>query len=69
MRRVSDALLERIRGECREMPGLRLPVPEACHLWQRDAETCEAVLRRLIDERLLIRTQADAFIALPVTGA
>lgn len=67
--RVPDALLERIRGEYREMPGLRLTLPQACRLWQLDVETCEAVLRRLIDERFLIRTTANAFIALPATGA
>ena len=67
--RVSNALLERIRGEYREMPGLRLTLPQACRLWQLDAETCEAVLHLLIAERFLSRTPANAFIALSATGA
>lgn len=67
--RVSAALLERIRGEYREMPGLRLTLPQACRLWQLDAETCETVLHLLIAERFLSRTPANAFIALRATGA
>jgi hypothetical protein len=41
---LSDALLARIRGEYREMPGLRLTVAQACRLWQLDAPTCTAVI-------------------------
>ena len=67
--RVSDGLLDRIRGEYREMPGLRLTLAQACRLWQLDAETCEAVLRRLIEERFLVRTSTNAFIAPPATGS
>lgn len=51
---ASDSLVARIRGEYREMPGLRLTVAQACRLWQIDAAVCEAVLHTLIEERFLV---------------
>jgi hypothetical protein len=63
----SDPLLVRIRGEYREMPGLRLSPAQACRLWQVDAVTCERVLHRLVAEGFLFRTIDDAFIALPTS--
>jgi hypothetical protein len=39
-----DSLAARIRGEYREMPGLRLTFAQACRLWQVDASTCETLL-------------------------
>jgi hypothetical protein len=59
----SDPLLVRIRGEYREMPGLRLSLAQACRLWQVDAVTCERVLHRLVAEGFLFRTIDGAFIA------
>jgi hypothetical protein len=63
-----NPLVARIRGEYREMPGLRLTVAQACRLWQIDAPACEAVLHELITDGFLARTQDGAFIALPATG-
>ena len=31
-----EALVQRVRGEFREMPGLRLTFAQACRLWQLD---------------------------------
>jgi hypothetical protein len=45
-----ESLVARIRGEYREMPGLRLTFAQACRLWQVDASTCEAVLHTLLKE-------------------
>ena len=59
------ALVARVRGEYREMPGLRLTFPQACRLWALDRETCEAVLQSLMAERFLFRTTDGAFIAMP----
>ena len=61
--RLCDALLLRVRGEFREMPGMRLSSVQACRFWQLDRETCEAVLARLAAERFLVRTADGAFIA------
>jgi hypothetical protein len=58
------ALLNRIRGEFREMPGLRLTLSEACRLSQLDSQTCEAVLRRLVDERFLTRKHDGTYLEL-----
>jgi hypothetical protein len=61
----SDVLLSRIRGEYRDMPGLRLTFAQACRLWHVDAATCEVVLRALVAEHFLARTANGRFMALP----
>ena len=38
-----EALVQRVRGEFREMPGLRLTFAQACRLWQIDTATCRLV--------------------------
>ena len=63
-----DDLVSRIRGEYREMPGLRLTRPQACRLWQIDAATCELVLRTLTGEGFLYQTAEGRFVALPMTA-
>jgi hypothetical protein len=60
-----DLLVARIRGEYREMPGLRLTFAQACRLWQVNAATCEVVLQTLLAEHFLVRTANGAFMALP----
>lgn len=62
---TSAALLARIRGEYREMPGLRLTLPQACRLWHLDRPTCRAVLNDLLAERFLHQTPDGAYVALP----
>ena len=62
-----ETLVARIRGEYREMPGLRLTFAQACRLWQVDAATCSVVLQTLIDEGFLIGRQDGTFNALPTT--
>ena len=63
----SDPLVVRIRGEYREMPGLRLTFAQACRLWQVDAATCETVLHTLVADGFLFQTVDGAFIALPTS--
>ena len=41
-------VIDRIRGEFREMPGMRLSFDQAVRLWGLDRDTCEAVLGCLI---------------------
>ena len=62
------SLLSRIRGEYREMPGLRLTPKQACCLWQLDAATCDAVLNSLVDEGFLARTKDGSFVAAASAG-
>jgi len=58
------AIISRIRGEYREMPDLRLTVPQASRLWQLDRSTSEAVIRKLVAEGFLARTRSGAFVML-----
>lgn len=45
----------RIRGEYREMPGLRLKPEQAMRLWSLDRPTCERALDDLVREGFLRR--------------
>ena len=44
---AEDALVRRVRGEYREMPGLSLTVLQAARLWGLDSRTCAALLTTL----------------------
>jgi hypothetical protein len=46
-------LLRRIRGEFREMPGLRLTLEQAMRLWSLDHATCVDVLTQLRSAKFL----------------
>lgn len=59
--RADADLLDRIRGEFLEMPGLHLTAPQARRLWSLDHETCERLLERLLASRFLCRTRHGAF--------
>jgi hypothetical protein len=41
-------LLERVRGEFNEMPGLRLTPAQAARLWNLEPRACGEVLTRLV---------------------
>jgi hypothetical protein len=60
-----EPLLDRIRGEYREMPGLRLTLAQACRLWHVDHTTCRALLDRLVAEHFLHEIRSGEFIAWP----
>jgi hypothetical protein len=53
-----DYVVQRVRGEFLEMPGLRLTVAQAQRLWGLDAIACEAVIDALVRSRFLRRTPA-----------
>jgi hypothetical protein len=63
-----ESLVTRIRGEYREMPGLRLTFAQACRLWQVDAPTCETLLQQLVREAFLYKTDNGAYIAVSETA-
>ena len=60
-----DALLARARGEYREMPDLRLTLPQAARLWHVDPVTCRAILDALVAEGFLGATPKGRFVMLP----
>ncbi|MPY89327.1 MAG: hypothetical protein GEU99_15540 [Luteitalea sp.] len=57
-----DALLRRIIGEYREMPGLCLTAPQAQRLWHLDAAMCDCILAILVDQGFLIRTNRGLYV-------
>ena len=59
----TETLVRRVRGEYYEMPGLRLTLAQACRLWQVDAAVCDAVLARLVNDRVLHRTREGHYVA------
>lgn len=63
------AALRRIRGEYREMPGLKLTVPQAARLWHVDAPNVERMLDTLVADGLLRRTPGGAYLVRSEFGA
>ena len=53
-------LVDRVRNEFLEMPGLRLTIPQAARLWGLDLLSCEAVVDVLIRCEFLQRTASGA---------
>jgi hypothetical protein len=43
-----DALQRRVRGEFRDMPGMRLTIEQATRLWTLDRDTCAKIFRSLV---------------------
>lgn len=52
---TDDALVRRVRGEYREMPGMRLTIDQAMRLWMLDRKTCSDVLSSLVAAQFLAR--------------
>jgi hypothetical protein len=52
------ATLHRIRGEFREMPGLKLTIAQAARLWQLDPDSSREFLDALVMDGML-RRKAD----------
>ena len=55
-------LLERVRSEFLEMPGLRLTSNQAARLWALDRTTSERVLDGLVDAGFLGRSRDGAYL-------
>jgi hypothetical protein len=54
------AVVERVRCEFLEMPGLQLTVSQAARLWGLDYGSCEAVIDALIRSDFLKRNESGA---------
>jgi hypothetical protein len=58
------AIVDRVRSEFVEMPGMELTLPQATRLWNLGADDCRAVIAALVDvgfltwtpQRTVIRT-------------
>lgn len=55
-------LLNRIRGEYREMPGLCITMNQACRLWHLDRDTCLSLMGQLVRDQFLRQTPKGQFI-------
>jgi hypothetical protein len=54
----SPAIVERVRGEFIEMPGLQLTMAQAARLWGLDLTACRKVVDALVDAAFLRWTPA-----------
>ena len=61
-------LLDRIRGEYLDMPGLKLTLPQAQRLWHLRERECEALLGALIDAKFLWRRSDGRFARVSELG-
>ena len=57
-----EALLQRVRGHYREMPGLQLTKPQASRLFEVAPSVCAAMLRALVMENFLSRAEDGVFV-------
>ena len=55
-------VVQRIKAEFLEMPGLKLTPAQAQRLWNLNRVTCEGLLGQLVDARFLHRTRDGAFV-------
>ena len=58
---LNPSIIERVRGEFREMPGLTLTLAQARRLWSLDQSTCSEVLTELVETGFLCRKADGAY--------
>jgi hypothetical protein len=59
---VSQKLLQRVRSEFLEMPGLHLTPAQAARLWHLDSTLCEEIIDCLVGSAFLRWTAAGAIV-------
>jgi hypothetical protein len=57
------ALLQRIRGEFREMPGLKLTIAQAARLWHLDPASSREFLDLLVLDGILRKKSDGVYLA------
>ena len=57
----SPTLINRVRSEFIEMPGLRLRLEQAQRLWNLDRASCEVLLASLVEAKFLSRGHDEAY--------
>jgi len=57
-------LLNRVRSEFIEMPGLRLRIDQAQRLWNLDRAVCEHILGSLVEAKFLGRFEDEVYARL-----
>jgi hypothetical protein len=64
-----ERLAQAVRGEFRDMPGLRLTRAQLQRLYSMDGPTCDALLVRLVNEHFLSLTESNRFCRADETSA
>ena len=57
-----QSVLQHMRGEFLESPGLRLTRWQIQRLWNLDAEDCRAAVQKLLDARFLREERDGSFV-------
>lgn len=57
-----DAIVQRVRGEYLEMPGLSLTERQAQRLWHLEPEACHSLLRALVESGFLRQTPRGGYV-------
>jgi len=60
--RETTRLLDRIRSEYLEMPGMTLTLAEARRFWNLDERFCQQLLTTLIESGFLRKTWRETFV-------
>jgi hypothetical protein len=60
--RSVDAIVQRVRGEYLEMPGLSLTERQAQRLWHLEPEACRALFRVLVESGFLRQTPRGGYV-------
>jgi hypothetical protein len=60
--RSLDAIVQRVRGEYLEMPGLSLTERQAQRLWHLDAAVCQSLLKALVESGFLRQTPRGGYV-------
>jgi hypothetical protein len=62
MNQTDTRLINRVRMEFLEMPGLALTLEQASRLWNLDRHECRRILHELVNERFLTVAAAGMFL-------
>jgi hypothetical protein len=57
-----DNMIDRIKSEYREMPGLQLTFEQMLRLWRLDRSTCRTLVEKLIDAQFLKTTRDGGYV-------
>lgn len=57
-----ERIVQRVRAEYLEMPGLKLTREQARCLWGLDEETCDQLLAYLVEAGFLVCTRNDSYV-------
>ena len=57
-----DLIVQRVRGEYLEMPGLSLTERQAQRLWHLEPETCRSLFKALVESGFLRQTPRGGYV-------